>query len=83
MHIGSVLVSIGPKKGAVKWLQHGRWYPQPEFFHELADLNGLEAERVYADGTLVYARLVRLEALPFVMPEKGMYRNPYDLPPQI
>ena len=83
MHIGSVLVSVGPQKGASKWLRHGRWYPQPAFFHELADLNGLEAERVYADGNQVYARLIRLEAVPFVMPESGMYRNPHDLPPQI
>jgi hypothetical protein len=79
MHVGSVLVSITPRPGAKRWLRHGRWYPEPEFFCELAALNGLETERLYIDEHLVYARLVRTEDVPFVMPKRGMYRNPSDL----
>ena len=79
MHLESVMVSVGPLKGATKWLRHGRWYPQPAFFHELAALNGLEAERVYADGNQVYARLKKTEDVEFQMPDVGMYRNPHQL----
>ena len=79
MHIGSVMVSITPLEGSVKWLHHGRWYPRPVFFHELAHLNGLEAERVYADGNQVYARLKRIEDVDFQMPKNGIYRNPLTL----
>ena len=80
MHVGSVLVSIGPEQGA--WPNHGTWYPQPPFFHELARLNGLEVERCYASehGThpnqrQVYARLVGREDVPFQMTAVGMYKN--------
>jgi len=79
MHIGSVLVSLGPKKGAQKWHNHGRWYPQQLFFMELAVLNGMEAERIYADGNQVYARLKKTEDVEFQMPDIGMYRNPNEL----
>lgn len=79
MHVGSVLVSIGPLKGSTKWLRHGRWYAQPQFYRELAEMNGLEAERVYADSNQVYARLKRIEDAEFQMPENGMYRNPNEL----
>jgi len=79
MHIGSVLVSIGPLQGSPKWLRHGRWYAQPQFYRELAELNGLEAERIYADSNQVYARLRKTEQVDFIMPLTGMYRNPNDL----
>ncbi len=75
MHIGSVLVSIGPLKGSLKWSRHGRWYAQPQFYRELAEMNGLEVERVYADSNQVYARLKRIEDAEFQMPKNGMYRN--------
>jgi hypothetical protein len=83
MHVGSVLVSITPLAG--HWLKHGTWYPQPEFFRELARLNGMTAERIYTSHErpqgcperhgLVYARLVRRELVPFQMPTVGMHRN--------
>ena len=79
MAIDSVLVSITPLKECQKWARHGRWYPQPEFFEELAEHNGLEVDRLYTDSNLVYARLVKLENVPFVMPLRGMWRNPNDL----
>lgn len=79
MHVGSVLVSIGPLKGAQKWARHGRWYAQPEFYKELAELNGMEAERVYADDNQVYARLRRVEVVDFQMPKNGMFKNPNEL----
>lgn len=84
MHVGSVLVSTTPKPGA--WRHHGVWYPHPEFFEELARLNGLRIERLFEDDSVVragdfldremiFARLVRVEDVPFVMPVGGMYRN--------
>lgn len=83
MHVGSVLVSITPKKGASRWLRHGRWYPQEKFFERMAELNGLEVERLYVDEHLVYCRAVRKEDVPFVFCADGLYRNPNDLIPQI
>ena len=79
MHVGSVLVSLGPLQGSPKWLRHGRWYAQPQFYRELAEMNGLEVERVYVDDNQVYARLKRIEDVEFQMPKNGMYRNPNDL----
>ncbi len=76
MHVGSVFVSITPLEGAQKWLRHGRWYPQEEFFVKLAKQNGMDAERIYADDNLVYARLRRVYACAFLMPASGMHRNP-------
>lgn len=77
MHVGSVLVSITPRPG--HWAHHGTWYPRPEFYRELARLNGCEAERVYQNDTprhaLVFARLIRREVCPFAMPAIGMYKN--------
>ncbi len=77
MHVGSVLVAITPRPGF--WLNHGTWYPKQEFYRELALLNGCEAERVYENDTpktaLVFARLRRIEDVPFQMPTKGMYKN--------
>lgn len=84
MHVGSVLVSITPQKGS--WLHHGTWYPQKEFFSELAELNGLEIERCYTSDErkpgcdprhrLIFARLVRRKLVPFVMPKESMiYKN--------
>lgn len=83
MHVGSVLVSITPQQGS--WLNHGTWYPQKEFFSQLARLNGLELERVYTSDErkpgcdprhrLIFARLSKLREVEFKMPKKGMYKN--------
>ena len=83
MHIGSVLVSITPQQGS--WVNHGTWYPQQEFFTELARLNGMEVERLYNSDQrkpncpphlrLIFARLRRVEDAPFQMPTKGMFKN--------
>jgi hypothetical protein len=77
MHVGSVLVSITPRPG--HWVRHGTWYPKPEFFEELARLNGCEVERGYQNETpnlaLVFARLRRVEDVPFAMPNNGMFKN--------
>ncbi len=82
MHIGSVLVSVGPKPGVSKWRSHGRWYAEELFYSQLAFLNGLEAERIYADDNQIYARLRRVSDVEFVMPEAGMYRNNNVLNPE-
>jgi len=79
IHIDSVFVSITPLEGAQRWLRHGRWYPQEAFFEELAELNGMVAERIYVDSNLVYARLKRNDDCEFQMPTNGMYRNPNKL----
>lgn len=84
MHAGSALISITPKPGS--WPRHGTWYPREEFFYELANLNGCEVERVYSSDTrwkpapdgykYNFARLVRREVVPFVMPDQQtVYRN--------
>ena len=49
---GSVLVSTVPKPGCWKW--HGFLYPTEEFYTQLAELNGLEIERLF-----VYAKRLR------------------------
>lgn len=83
LHVGSVLVSITPQQGA--WKHHGTWYPQKEFFAELAELNGLELERAYTSDErkhgckpelrLIFARLIRREDKPFQMTTTGMFKN--------
>jgi hypothetical protein len=83
MHVGSVLVSITPQKGS--WLKHGVWYPQQDFFKELAELNGLTLDRCYTSDErkpncpphlrLIFARLTKTEEVRFQMPKAGMYRN--------
>jgi hypothetical protein len=84
MHVGSVLISITPKVGS--WPRHGTWYPMHQFFTELARLNGCEIERLYDSDTrwkpapdgfkYVFARLIRRELMPFIMPdERTVYRN--------
>lgn len=84
MHVGSVLVSLTPAPG--HWSHHGVWYPHPEFFENLAELNGLEVERVYicdeagkrmkmADRNHVCARLRRVEDVPFSITNDGMSKN--------
>ena len=83
MHVGSVLVSITPREGAPRWLRHGRWYPQEPFFTKMAEINGLEIERLYRDEHLIYCRAVRVEDKPFVFCADGLYRNPNNLIPQI
>lgn len=78
MHVGSVLVSTTPKKGNWQW--HGIWYPTDEFYRKLAELNGLEVERLYVSGVypreMWFCRVRRVEERPFVMPDKSLlYKN--------
>lgn len=84
MHVGSVLVSIGPKQGS--WPNHGTWYAQEDFYEDLARLNGLTVEKLYASSDRgphrapphlqqVYARLIRVEDKPFKMTRTGMFKN--------
>lgn len=79
MHVGSVMVSVTPAKGSFN--HHATWYPQLPFFEELAEKNGMVVEKAYIGGNgrdsnkLVYARLSRVEDVPFVMPCGGMYKN--------
>lgn len=75
MHPGSIFVSVTPLPGAKKWEHHGAWYPTHEFFAELALFNGLEIERSYDDGNMVFARLRRVVDAPFKMPTNGMFKN--------
>jgi hypothetical protein len=82
MHIGSVLICDTPKPGF--WRVHGTWYPFPNFYRELARLNGLDVERLLespwrpgvGSRMVVSARMVKLKQVPFVMPESSnMFRN--------
>ena len=77
MHIGSVLVSTTPKPGQWKW--HGIHYPERDFFVNLASLNGLQIERLYENGTdprrMLFFRAVKVEDVPFQMPEGNMFLN--------
>ena len=81
MHVGSVLICDTPAPGT--WRRHGTWYPYPEFYRELARLNGLKLERLAVNDwrpgrperRVVSARLVRQALAPFAMPEGHMYRN--------
>jgi hypothetical protein len=71
-----VLVCVTPAPGA--WKNHGKWYPKPEFYAELAVLNGFRLARLYTDGDgdskrlLVCARLERTSDVPFVMPSMNL-----------
>jgi len=77
MHVGSVLISTTPIEG--HWWWHGEWYPTEQFYRALADLNGLEIERLYVEfdypHKMIFARMIRREARPFTMPDGLMYRN--------
>lgn len=75
--VGGWLVSMTPYPG--DWTWHGEWYPTAEFYHELAELNGYEVERLYVDRAAPrrnwYCRLRKTIAWPFVMPGAPLYRN--------
>lgn len=77
MHVGSVLISTTPKIGHWQW--HGDFYPTEEFYRQLAELNGLQIERLYETGeaprVMLFFRAVRVEDKPFQMPANGMARN--------
>jgi len=84
MHGSSVLVCGTPAPGS--WRHHGVWYPEPLFYEELARLNKMRVEKLFVDDRLgkrlgwfdrdmVMARLARLEDVPFVMPDRGLYQN--------
>lgn len=69
-----VLVCITPAPG--DWPGHGLFYPQPEFYTELARLNGFDLEKLAVEGdpgrALVHARLRRRWAVPIIMPDLRM-----------
>lgn len=84
MHVGSVLISVGPKEGS--WVNHGTWYAQEPFYEEMARLNGLKVEKLYHSSDRkpyfapphlrqVYARLVREQDVPFQVTRVGMFKN--------
>jgi hypothetical protein len=82
MHVGSVLICDTPAPGG--WKGHGKWYPHPKLYSELARLNGLELERLlvspwrpgHQSRKVVSARMIRRELVPFVMPDREhMYDN--------
>lgn len=58
-----LIVCITPRPG--DWPGHGLHYPRPEFYRQLAILNGFDVERLYEAGpsgrAFVYARLRRSE----------------------
>ena len=82
LHVGSVLICDTPAPGG--WRDHGKWYPHPEFYRELARLNGLEVERLnvlpwrpgHTGRKVVSARMVRRTLVPFAMPARRlMFEN--------
>jgi hypothetical protein len=78
LHVGSVLVSTTPQPGDWQW--HGFWHPTADFYRDLAALNGLSLDRLYVWGAeprrMNFARLTRVERVPFVMPKDNLFRNP-------
>ena len=76
--VGSVLICDTPAPGG--WPNHGTWYPQPEFYRELARINGLEVERLatvpwrpgHQSRKVVAARMVRRTLVPFAMPDRRL-----------
>mgnify|MGYP000432576795 CR=1 FL=1 len=77
MHVGSVLVSTTPQPG--QWAWHGEHYPDDKFYRELAELNGLEIERLFLNGEpprrMWFARMKRVEDRPFQMPSTPIFYN--------
>jgi hypothetical protein len=77
MNVGSVLVSTTPQPGQWQW--HGDYYPSDVFYRELAELNGLSVDRLYLSGNpphrMWFARMTRIESIPFKMPANGMHNN--------
>jgi hypothetical protein len=77
LHVGSVLLCDTPAPGG--WRNHGRWYPHPEFYRELARLNGLVVERLetspwrpgHPNRNVISARMRRVEVVPFAVPDRG------------
>lgn len=79
---GKVLVCTTPAPGGWK-PPHGRWYPTPEFYVDLARLNGFRLDRLYIDGLhpeklLVCARMERMAEAPFVMPDMRLIEDQGD-----
>ena len=75
--INGVLVNMTPLPG--EWGWHGFWYPKEEFFTRMAEVNGMEVERLYVAGEsprkCVYARLRRVEDKPFQFVDSLMFYN--------
>jgi hypothetical protein len=78
MHVESVFVSTTPLPGDWQW--HGFWHPNSDFYRDLAALNGLRLERLYMTGVeprrMLFARMVLVDKVPFVMPQGNIFRNP-------
>jgi hypothetical protein len=76
MHMGSVLICDTPEPGG--WRGHGTWYPQPQFYLELASLNGMTVERTgvcpwrpgHQSRKVVFARMTRVAEVAFAMPSR-------------
>lgn len=75
--LGAVLVSITPKPG--DWWWHGHWYPTPEFYASLAELNGLEVLEAGEYGTRpnrnVYVVARRTASVGYAFPNDLLYHN--------
>lgn len=79
---GRLLVCTTPAPGGWK-APHGKWYPTPRFYVELARLNGFRLDRLYIDGVspeklLVCARMERIADVPFVMPSMELIHDAGD-----
>jgi len=76
LHLGSVLICDTPAPGG--WRDHGRWYPHPAFYEELADMNGLTLDRLgvfpwrpgHRSRNVVSARMTRRVEASFRMPDR-------------
>lgn len=77
-HTGHIFVSGTPLPGDWSW--HGRWYPRPDFYKELATRNGFSVERLLVEGLtprrIIHARMSRQSEAHFSMPPMSMiYEN--------
>ena len=77
-HERSVLICTTPYPG--DWTWHGDWYPQSEFYSQLAERNGFEIVRFYVafdePRRMWFVRMIRTEVKHFEPPDfRLMYRN--------
>jgi len=76
-HIGTVFISTTPKQG--HWTHHGEWYPNENFYEDLAAMNGFEIERINEAGAaprgMWHCRMIRRVITSFSMPVGNMYHN--------
>lgn len=73
-----LFVSVTPAAG--QYPGHGMWQPTQAFYLQFAKLNGFRLERLFLrergrSRVNLHVRMVRLERVPFVMPDHGLLHH--------